>query len=138
MIKEIHISNVATYSDTGVVYDGLKKVNFFYGSNGSGKTTLSNVLKNPAAFLDSRLEWKSQPLKTVVYNQKFVEENFHQDTDIKGIFTLGRESTEIKQAIVDKKKLLDKVDEEIRRLVSNIGSKQKESALNEDEFTEDC
>ncbi|MGG3508510.1 AAA family ATPase [Paenibacillus lautus] len=138
MIKKILIKNVATYNDTGVVYDGLKKINFFYGSNGSGKTSLSNVLKNNEAFPDSQVEWNSQPLKIMVYNNKFVEENFHQDSDIKGIFTLGRESAEIKQAILDKKKLFEKLDEEIRRLTLNLDAKKNEAQENEEEFTENC
>ncbi|MFC3746972.1 AAA family ATPase [Paenibacillus sp. GCM10012306] len=138
MIKGIHIKNVATYNHTGVVYDELKKVNFFYGSNGSGKTTLSNVLKNAESFPNSVIEWTSQPLKTLVYNQKFVEENFHQDSDIKGIFTLGKESADIKQSILRKKNLIDKVDEEIRRLTANLIIKQSDYEMNEAEFTEDC
>ncbi|WP_054940738.1 AAA family ATPase [Paenibacillus ihuae] len=138
MIREIAVKNVATYSSEGVLYSDLKKINYFYGSNGSGKTTLSNVLKQIELYADSRISWVSQPLKTVVYNQKFVEENFHQDSDIKGIFTLGIESTEIKKTIRDKKDLVDKVVEEIRRLSSNLEVKQKESKQNEDEFTDDC
>ncbi|WP_310551154.1 AAA family ATPase [Paenibacillus glufosinatiresistens] len=138
MIRGIAVKNVATYSSEGVLYSDLKKVNYFYGSNGSGKSTLSNVLKHNELFPDSRIDWVSQPLKTVVYNQKFVEENFHQDSDIKGIFTLGRESTEIKQAIQDKKELVDKLTEEIRRLGANLYNKQEEARLSEEEFINDC
>ncbi|MBS5913909.1 MULTISPECIES: AAA family ATPase [Paenibacillus] len=138
MIKEISIKKIATYDSTGVVFSGLKKINFFYGSNGSGKTSLSNAMKNIENFPDCNIDWASQPLKTLVYNQKFVEENFHQDSHIKGIFTLGKESTEIKNEIAEKKRLVDKLDEEIRRLRTNLSNKEEEYNANENEFIEDC
>ncbi|MCZ8511467.1 AAA family ATPase [Paenibacillus filicis] len=138
MIKEISIKKIATYNNTGVVFSGLKKINFFYGSNGSGKTSLSNAMKNIENFPDCNIDWASQPLKTLVYNQKFVEENFHQDSNIKGIFTLGKESTEIKNEITEKKRLVDKFDEEIRRLRTNLSNKEEEYNANENEFIDDC
>ncbi|MBM6383097.1 MAG: AAA family ATPase [Paenibacillus sp.] len=138
MIEEISIKKIATYDSTGVVFNNLKKINFLYGSNGSGKTSLSNVIKNFENFVDCDIVWASQPLKTLVYNQKFVEENFHQDSDIKGIFTLGKESTEIKNEIVEKKKLVDKLDEEIRRMRTNLSIKEEEYKSNENEFIDDC
>lgn len=138
MIEEISIKKIATYDNTGVVFNNLKKINFLYGSNGSGKTSLSNVIKNFENFVDCDIVWASQPLKTLVYNQKFVEENFHQDSNIKGIFTLGKESTEIKNEIVEKKKLVDKLDEEIRRMRTNLSIKEEEYKSNENEFIDDC
>lgn len=60
-------------------------------------------MKNIDNFSDCNINWVSQPLKTLVYNQKFVEENFHQESNIKGIFTLGKESTEIKNEITEKR-----------------------------------
>ncbi|MCP1311890.1 AAA family ATPase [Paenibacillus tyrfis] len=138
MIKEISIKKIATYNNTGVMFSELKKINFFYGSNGSGKTSLSNVMKNIENFSDCNINWASQPLKTLVYNQKFVEENFHQESNIKGIFTLGKESTEIKNEIAEKKRLVDKLDEEIRRMRTNLSNKEEEYTSNENEFIDDC
>ncbi|MDR9744408.1 AAA family ATPase [Paenibacillus taichungensis] len=138
MIKEISIKEIATYDNAGVVFNELKKVNFLYGSNGSGKTTLSNVIKNFESLPACNIDWVSQPLKTLVYNQKFVEENFHQDSNIKGIFTLGKESTEIRNEIAEKKRLVDKLDEEIRRMRTNLTNKEEEYTSNENEFIGDC
>ncbi|ETT65457.1 hypothetical protein C173_20556 [Paenibacillus sp. FSL R7-277] len=138
MIQEISIKKIATYNDIGVVFSGLNKINFFYGSNGSGKTSLSNVMKNIDNFSDCNINWVSQPLKTLVYNQKFVEENFHQESNIKGIFTLGKESTEIKNEITEKKRLVDKLDEEIRKMRTNLSNKEEEYTSNENEFIDDC
>ncbi|WP_339259767.1 AAA family ATPase [Paenibacillus sp. FSL R5-0713] len=138
MIKEISIKEIATYDNAGVVFNELKKVNFLYGSNGSGKTTLSNSIKNFESLPGCNIVWVSQPLKTLVYNQKFVEENFHQDSNIKGIFTLGKESTEIRNEIAEKKRLVDKLDEEIRRMRTNLINKEEEYTSNENEFIDDC
>ncbi|WP_185897335.1 AAA family ATPase [Paenibacillus zeisoli] len=138
MIKELSIKKIATYNDLGVTYSGFKKINFLYGSNGSGKTSLSNVMKDIDHFSECNIDWVSQPLKTLVYNQKFVEENFHQDSNIKGIFTLGKESTEIKNEILEKKGLVDILDGEIRRMRSNLSTKEEEYTSNESEFIEYC
>lgn len=138
MIRSIAIKEIATYNDTGVTLNELKTINFLYGTNGSGKTTLSNIVKNTERFPQCQIEWQSQPLKTLVYNQKFVEENFHQDTNIKGIFTLGRESTEIKNLIIEKKKLVDKFNDEIINLRGNLKIKEEEKNAIENEFIEEC
>lgn len=95
-------------------------------------------MKNIDNFSDCNINWVSQPLKTLVYNQKFVEENFHQESNIKGIFTLGKESTEIKNEITEKKRLVDKLDEEIRKMRTNLSNKEEEYTSNENEFIDDC
>ena len=46
MITGFTLHNVATYKNK-VDVDGLKKLNFFYGTNGCGKTTISRLLANP-------------------------------------------------------------------------------------------
>ncbi|WP_068793504.1 AAA family ATPase [Brevibacillus laterosporus] len=138
MIRSIAIKEIATYTDTGVTLNELKTINFLYGTNGSGKTTLSNVVRDTERSPQCQIEWQSQPLKTLVYNQKFVEENFHQDTNIKGIFTLGRESTEIKNLIIEKKKLDDKFHGEIINLRGNLKIKEEEKNAIENEFIEEC
>jgi len=138
MIKEISVRNIATYNNVGVTLGNLNKINFLYGTNGSGKTTLSNVVKETANFRDCEMKWVAQPLKTLVYNQKFVEENFHQDTNIKGIFTLGKESAEILKAIDEKKGLVNKLTDEIQKLDNILKTKEEEYTANENEFIEDC
>jgi len=72
MIESIRIRKVATYGDSGIVVQSLKKVNFIYGANGSGKTTLSNFIYNPSEtkFSDCELKWQNSiQLKALVYNE---------------------------------------------------------------------
>jgi len=38
MIESLSISKVATYPETPEIMNGLKSLNFIFGSNGTGKT----------------------------------------------------------------------------------------------------
>ena len=51
MISKIEIKNIASFDASGVVIDGLKKINFIYGSNGCGKTTISKCLSDPDLYI---------------------------------------------------------------------------------------
>ncbi len=111
MIKEIQLQNVATYSDLVQMFPAC--VNYIYGSNGSGKTTFSKVIANPEVYEDCKLIWSDQPLETLVYNKKFVDENFEQSNTIKGIFTLGKNSVSTYSSIVEAKERIDFLSKEI-------------------------
>ncbi|MBR8644245.1 AAA family ATPase [[Brevibacterium] frigoritolerans] len=65
-----------------------------YGNNGAGKTTISEVIRKEEDFPSCSIEWKNEKMATYVYNRNFVNENFHLDNPIKGIFTLGKDSVD--------------------------------------------
>ncbi|WP_141501366.1 AAA family ATPase [Paenibacillus luteus] len=139
MINRIVIKSKASYDDTGVVIDQLKQVNFVYGTNGSGKTTISNLLKNPEKYPQSEISWvNSSELRKLVYNKDFIEENFHQDSNIKGIFTLGKESHDIQQAIESRRIELNKTNDELSKLEIIRQQKTDEQIQNESVFEEQC
>src|SRR5665647_199398 len=93
MIKNITIKDTASFDKVHGINFTPTLVNFIYGSNGSGKTTISNVIHNCSAFPSCKLDWGlATPLQTLVYNRSFIEENFEQLSELKGIFTLGKES----------------------------------------------
>lgn len=121
MIQKFTIKNIATYNKTGVEFANLRKINFIYGSNGCGKTTISNFLAFPQNenYADCELAWKDDiPLKTLVYNRQFREENFGKG-NINGVFTLGHATKEELEIIENKKKSLSVLIEE--------GKKQRSS-----------
>ena len=94
MIENIRIRNIASYDANGINVVNLKKVNFFYGANGCGKTTISNYLSNAEdlRFNECSTSWEGgRPLKTLVYNKQFRDENFSTGT-IAGVFKIGRAS----------------------------------------------
>ena len=139
MIANIIIKNKATYDQQGITINELKKVNFIYGANGSGKTTISSVIKNIENHSECQLFWENEQLmKRIVYNIEFIEENFHQSTEIKGIFTLGRESHEIQDAIKKKNIDINKINDELVRLKETLDQKKSERSDNETQFESSC
>src|SRR5260221_4540727 len=95
MIKKITVKGTASFDISVGVAFAPTLINFIYGANGSGKTTISNVVANCSSYPICSLDWGlATPLHTLVYNKKFIEKNFEQSSELKGIFTLGKESKE--------------------------------------------
>jgi len=140
MIESITIKKVATYNNTGVQINDLKKVNFIYGANGCGKTTISNYLQNltDPKFENCEVAWKNaQELKTLVYNKAFREKNFGNGK-LSGIFTLGEATTEEIKAISDKIEELNLIKSEgIKKKETFKSQTQKKESLEVD-FKEYC
>jgi wobble nucleotide-excising tRNase len=133
MIREIYINNIATYINPVSIYP--RKINFCYGSNGSGKTTLSNILGQNSSSANCSVTWEDgKKLPVLVYNKKFVEDNFVENKTINGIFTLGQDSKEAQEFISEQRKEAndcaklveihtrskDKLKEEVDRLTSDL------------------
>lgn len=113
MISKIYIKNIASYGETPAVLETDKKINLVYGLNGTGKTTLSNYLQdqsNPCFSCCSISGLNNE--KLLVYNQKFVSDNFYQDTQ-RGIFSLKSENKIAKEKI-------DIATQEISKLENQI------------------
>ncbi len=140
MIESITIKKVATFSDTGVKINDLKKVNFIYGANGCGKTTISNYLQNSteAKFVNCEVVWKNaQELKTLVYNKAFRERNFGKGK-FSGIFTLGEATTEEIKAIADKVEALNLIKSEGLKKRETLKAQTLRKETLEAEFKEFC
>lgn len=139
MLNKINIKNTATYDSEGIEID-LKKINYIFGSNGTGKTTISESLRNESAFTYCGMEWeqKNPNLDLFVYNRHFIEENFNMHSGIKGIFTLGKESSDILNEIDQKSKNIKKHDDRIKTLEGNIGEKEKRLTELNDYFADRC
>ena len=119
MIERIEISNVATYSSTPESLYDLKKINFIYGSNGSGKTTISRVIADCAAHPTCSMLWRGgAPMDRFVYNRHFVDRNFNQSDELKGIFTLGEKDKDTLDKIETAKTALDAIKTKIVQLKS--------------------
>ncbi|QQZ58908.1 AAA family ATPase [Paenibacillus sonchi] len=139
MINKIIVRNKASYDAAGITLDNLEKVNFIYGANGSGKTTISDFLKNTSIYPHCQVSWTNNlELRRIVYNKEFIEENFHQNSDIKGIFTLGKESQEIQRKIEQIRTNINKVSDDISALENNIQDKREAQNQNDKEFEEIC
>ena len=146
MIEKIQIKNIATYDEQspGEMSD-LGKINFIYGSNGTGKTTISRVIADVDQYPGCSVTWRGgAPLETLVYNRDFVEKNFNQSAELRGIFTLGEEDKEILEKIAAAKKELEEIKDFIDRLNNTLqgdegnGGKVGELGQLEEDFTEQC
>jgi wobble nucleotide-excising tRNase len=107
MIDSITIAGIATFGNTPEALNRLSQVNFVFGSNGTGKTTISRVIAEESNFPTCKVQWKGgTKLQPMVYNRDFVERNFNQSAELKGVFTLGEKQVDnylkVFKAIFDK------------------------------------
>lgn len=117
MIESITISRVATYAATPEMLDGLSLFNFLFGSNGTGKTTVSRIIADESQFPTCTVTWKAgTKLQPLVYNHDFVERNFNQSTELKGVFTLGETQLDTLAKIAAAKAELDGLTTKIETL----------------------
>src|SRR5690625_2911796 len=138
MIGRLNIKEIATFDCSGVEVE-LKNINYIFGSNGTGKTTISEFLRSQEDYPNCSIEWKGRvEYDTFVYNRNFVHENFSVKNSLKGIFTLGKESTDLLKEIEDKRGNIEHQEGRMGRLEENIGIKNKELDAVKDEFMIKC
>ncbi|MGL2577205.1 ATP-binding protein [Helicobacter pylori] len=143
-ISQISLKKVATFDENGASFEDLKSINFIYGANGSGKTTISSFLKNLAEngiedkFANSKIEWcNNESLKIEVYNKQFKEEQF-RNSQVKGIFTLGKKTNENLEKIESKKELINKENEKKIKNKESLKKITQEKEKEEKDFTDSC
>jgi wobble nucleotide-excising tRNase len=113
MITKINLNNVASYKSlTALETD--KKVNLIYGLNGTGKSTLSNFLNKQSEekFKHCSVDGLDENQEILVYNQTFIQENFFEPENLKGIFTLSKENKEAETKINNAQKEIEKLESE--------------------------
>ncbi len=144
-ISQIVLKNAATFDENGANFKDLNSINFIYGANGSGKTTTSSFLKNLAEnitpedkFANSEIKWHNgESLKIEVYNKQFKEEQF-RNSQVKGIFTLGKKTNENLENIKSKKESINKWNEKKiknEKILQDLTQEKKEK---EKDFTDSC
>ncbi len=133
MIEGISIAAVATFDTESEELGGLSKFNFLYGSNGTGKTTISRVIADEANYPTCKVAWKGgTKLQSMVYNHDFIEQNFNQSAELKGVFTLGEKQVDTLTKIETAKAELDGLTAKIENLTQalegedSIGGKRDE------------
>jgi wobble nucleotide-excising tRNase len=117
MIESISIASIATFGPDPEILKDLSLFNFLFGSNGTGKTTISRVIAAENSFPTCKVTWKAgTKLQPMVYNHDFVEHNFIQSTELKGIFTLGEKQVDTLAKIASAKADLDRLTTKIKDL----------------------
>jgi len=134
MITEIKLHKIASYED--IVEIKPKEINYFFGSNGVGKSSLGKVIANSSNYPKCNLKWKSNPIDVFIYNKQFIQDNFSQSNTIKGIFTLGKDSTDIQNFIEETNSKIKNLKNKIEGLEKSK-IEQKEKLSQEREKAED-
>lgn len=145
MIESITVKDVATYGSAPTTIDGLSQFNFLFGSNGTGKTTVSRVIADEAKYPTCSVNWKGgTKLQPLVYNHDFIERNFTQSAELKGVFTLGEKQADTLAKIGAAKAEQDLLTTRIETLTSTLqgpdgtGGKKGELANLEVGFKDKC
>ena len=121
MIESMTIFGAATFGPVPEVLNGLSQFNYLFGSNGTGKTTVSRVIADENSFPTCKVNWKAgTKLQAMVYNHDFVERNFTQSTELKGVFTLGEKQVDTLTKIATAKAELDKLTTKIAGLNESL------------------
>lgn len=113
MIESILLRDVASYSaDKDTVVNVNNKINLIYGHNGTGKSTIANYLQEP-----DDLDYASCSIKNsgatpdvLVYNERFIERNFHASSNQPGVFTLSEGNKDAELAIEQAEKALSSLE----------------------------
>ncbi len=137
MLTEIRMDAVASYKHTtGLVTD--KKINLIYGLNGTGKSTFSNYLYAPDdPEFKSCSKVPAQNTPVLVYNQRFIRDNFFVADNLKGIFSLSKENKEAEQKIAEGSKKKTQLEQSLqskrseKEQVNQTFSGQKQQATEE-------
>lgn len=145
MIDDITIATVATFGTPPESLNGLSQFNYVFGSNGTGKTTISRVIADEAEFPTCKVTWNGgTKLQPMVYNRDFVERNFTQSAELKGVFTLGEEQVDTLAKIAAAKVDLDRLTNKIETLTLGLqgedgaGGKKGELATLEARLKDKC
>lgn len=145
MIESISIANVATYGSTPQIMSGLCRFNYVFGANATGKTTISRIVADAPRFPSCKLTWRGgTAMQTMVYNQDFIDRNFNQSTELKGVFTMGEQHIDTLRKITNAKAEIDAQTAKIETFTRTLqgddgqGGKRGELAALESDLNDKC
>ncbi len=145
MIESITIANIATYGANPEKLEDLSTFNYIFGSNGTGKTTISRIIADEGNFSTCNVIWKGgTKLQPLVYNRDFIERNFNQLSELKGVFTLGEQNVDTLNKITLAKVERDAHSKKIETLnqglqgIDGKGGRRSELAALEEELKDKC
>jgi wobble nucleotide-excising tRNase len=131
MLSKIALNKVACFKKPTFL-ETDKKINLIYGLNGTGKSTLSNFLykSGDSKFKDCSIDGLDNA-ELIVYNQSFIQEQFFESENLKGIFTLSKTNKDAEVKIINAEKEIKKIELEIakknlelEKTKENIATKQ--------------
>lgn len=140
MLRKITLCQTSCYGETPQIVAPLRKINIIYGENGAGKSTIARMIKDNTHpdFSDSHLEWENNiPIKCLIYNKQFIEDTL-KDTEIPGVFTLGKEAVDITTQITGLKEQRGSLTAKLSNTSKTLQDKNQELAKANKEFINQC
>ncbi len=127
-ISQISLKKVATFDENGASFKDLNSISSF----------LKNLAENGIEdkFASSKIVWyNNESLKIEVYNKQFKEEQF-RNSQVKGIFTLGKKTNENLEKIESKKESINKENEKKIKNKESLKKITQEKEKEEKDFTD--
>lgn len=122
-IQKIRV-NAATFSDVEI---NPTLVNFFYGNNGTGKSTVAEAIKK-----NDGLSWEQgyseDDYSIMVFDKKFITQNFSGFGNVPGVYTVGKVNAEIQAKVVEMTGQKKAQDSELKELQKKKKEKSDEAA----------
>ena len=82
---------------------------------------ISRVIADQSGHSSCTVRWRNgTALQAMVYNSDFVERNFNQSAELKGVFTLGEDQTETLKKVKAAKTELDTFNDKIQKLIQTL------------------
>ncbi|UIM53711.1 AAA family ATPase [Serratia marcescens] len=125
---ELKLKNITSYKkDSFTTLNLSKKINIIYGHNGCGKSTISNFFYNTKNTDYNECECSLlENFRPLVYNSKFIEDNFYNTKEQKGVFTLSKENADIERQLLEKEALRKELGEQYKNKQEIISKLQQE------------
>ncbi|MDE9436470.1 AAA family ATPase [Xenorhabdus bovienii] len=135
-MKFLEIKNITSYHPTdSQTLDLSKKIILIYGLNGSGKSTIANYFNhdNPEIYkgCQSNLD---DSYNYIVYNKKFIDDNFYKKDKQPGIFTLSKENKETEIEIKNNELKLEELNKKHKELLDDQKKSTEKLEGNDSDF----
>ncbi|WP_429023917.1 AAA family ATPase [Aeromonas allosaccharophila] len=129
MIKSITLQNITSYHPiTPTTITLSKQRTIFFGQNGSGKSTIGRLISAHAKGerLSQEANVKSdENTRYYVYNSDFIRESFYEPSAQPGVFTVGKDDSNIQFEIDQLEKHRELKSSQISKLEIDINENEK-------------
>lgn len=134
-ILRIDLSD-ASYKDSSA-YIVPTYVNFFFGNNGAGKSTIAKAIQSGSGitYVAGKNAKDYLPL---VYNQEFIDENFHNYENMPGVFTLNKMNYFIQGTIKEITDACNLLKSTIQKSTECISETNSEISKLDQDFLDTC